>query len=1100
MSPSRADAEPAASADHGLAEVVEELTAKLKAGAAVDWQAYFAAYPQHAGELHRLLPTLRLLAAFSHSAASDGCAASAGVHEAASPDGTLGDFRIVREIGRGGMGVVYEAAQISLGRRVALKILPFASTLDPKQIQRFKNEAQAAAQLHHTNIVPVHATGCERGVYYYAMQFIEGQTLAQIIAQLRQPTEPRPQSGLRPLGSGEQLRDKTLAYALPPDSRGADATPPVAVLSTEHSIKSPAYFRSVAQIGVQAAQALEHAHQLGIVHRDIKPANLLIEHLALTTPSSPRLWITDFGLAHCQNQAGLTMSGDLVGTLRYMSPEQALAKRVLVDQRTDVYSLGATLYELLTLRPALGGTDRQELLRKIAFEEPVRPRSLDQQVPAELETVVLKALEKNPAERYATAQELADDLHRFLEDQPIRARRPTVVQRVRKWARRHQPVVRTTAAAVILMASLLAGGALWLVQKQAARRADTERAVTTAVTRAETLLAEGDKQTEDATRWRSTVQLAVSAVERAEELAATGGGTEELAQRVRQAREAVAAAETDSRLLAELERIRLEKGVFKLGPNDNVRPAPLYAEHLSSYGVDLAAPEAAAAKVRGSRLREALLAALEVWRQASPDEQERQRLSEVIEAAEPPDAFRARWRSAAREGDRAQLVKLSTEAPVQYLSAAAICGLAWDLRYGRPGLDLEREREWAAAERLLRRAQLRKPDDFWLNYDLGRLLYDYPDATDAFPTPVGPISLTAKKLRRIIGLGQAETFPAPVGSGGGSRLEEAVGYYRVALALRSDSPGIYHCLGSALLCTGDLEGAIGCYEAALRLEPHYAGVHQSLAIALDMNKNPDGAIREYRAALRIDSKLFTSHNNLGYHLYVKQQREEALREFQAAVAIAPNIPQAHAGLGLALHDKGDLEGAIREFEAVVAFWPVLAEAHSDLGALLCERGDWKSAVREYAEAFATWLKLSGHPPPGKLSAAARVAALASCGQSQAALAVEHAHHPGVIKDANRLGDQERAGLRNQALEWLRADLKRWRRVLEKGPDTTRPRTAEEMQDWLEDPAFAGVRGEKALANLPAEEGPGWRQLWAEVEQTLAQAREQPNAKEKSQQN
>src|SRR5262249_8174196 len=156
-----------------------------------------------------------------------------------------------------------------------------------------------------------------------------------------------------------------------------------------------------------------------------------------------RLWITDFGLAQCPSQVGLTLSGDLVGTLRYMSPEQALAQRVLVDHRTDVYSLGVTLYELLTLEPAFGGRDRQELLRQSAFEEPRPLRHINKAMPAELETIVLKALEKNPAERYATAQELADDLERFLKDEPIRARRPTLVQRTRKLMRRHKPVVVT---------------------------------------------------------------------------------------------------------------------------------------------------------------------------------------------------------------------------------------------------------------------------------------------------------------------------------------------------------------------------------------------------------------------------------------------------------------------------------------------------------------------------------------------------------------------------------------------------------------------------------------------------------------------------------
>jgi serine/threonine protein kinase len=186
---------------------------------------------------------------------------------------------------------------------------------------------------------------------------------------------------------------------------------------------------------------LEYAHQLGIVHRDIKPANLLIEQSSLITHDSLRLWITDFGLAHCQSQAGLTMSGDLVGTLRYMSPEQALAQRLLIDHRTDVYSLGATLYELLALESAYRGMDRQELLRQIAFEEPRPPRRRNKAIPAELEIIVLKAMEKNPADRYERAQELADDLRCFLEDRPIRAQRPSPMQRMRKWSRRHRPIV-----------------------------------------------------------------------------------------------------------------------------------------------------------------------------------------------------------------------------------------------------------------------------------------------------------------------------------------------------------------------------------------------------------------------------------------------------------------------------------------------------------------------------------------------------------------------------------------------------------------------------------------------------------------------------------
>jgi len=220
----------------------------------------------------------------------------------------------------------------------------------------------------------------------------------------------------------------------------------VSVISGDGSTRSPAFFRSAATLGIQAAEALEHAHDMGVIHRDIKPSNLLLD-------ARGHLWVTDFGLAHCQTDPGqtLTMAGDLVGTLRYMSPEQAQGGRTLIDHRTDVYSLGVTLYELLTLEPALTGRDRQELLRKIADEEPRRPRQLNDAIPADLETIVLKATEKQPQDRYATAQALADDLRRFLDEKPILAMPPSLFDRTTKWARRHRAVV-TAGIVVLLMA------------------------------------------------------------------------------------------------------------------------------------------------------------------------------------------------------------------------------------------------------------------------------------------------------------------------------------------------------------------------------------------------------------------------------------------------------------------------------------------------------------------------------------------------------------------------------------------------------------------------------------------------------------------------
>jgi serine/threonine protein kinase/Tfp pilus assembly protein PilF len=438
------------SIDAVLAEIVEEVTNKLRAGEPVDIETYAGAHPELAERLRRLLPALAVLADLGRSAA-------AGEAVVVSPDAAptaelteLGDFRIVGEIGRGGMGVVYEAVQVSLGRRVALKVLPFAAALDPRQLQRFKTEAQAAALLHHTNIVPVHAVGCERGVHYYAMQRIDGQNLAAVIRELRRQAGHAADGEPSPPPAPARLSAETLALA---------------GLSTDRSRWSPAYFRAVAQLGVQAAEALEHAHDEGVVHRDIKPANLLLD-------AKEKLWITDFGLAHCRAGAELTMTGDVVGTLRYMSPEQALGKRLLVDHRTDIYSLGVTLYEFLTLEPAFPGSDREEVLRQIASEEPRPPRRINQAIPPELETIIQKAIEKNPADRYATAQELADDLERFLKHEPIRARRPTVVHRLVKWSRRHADWV-AGAVVVLLFGVVGTGVSAWLIvgQRDVAREA-----------------------------------------------------------------------------------------------------------------------------------------------------------------------------------------------------------------------------------------------------------------------------------------------------------------------------------------------------------------------------------------------------------------------------------------------------------------------------------------------------------------------------------------------------------------------------------------------------------------------------------------------------
>jgi serine/threonine protein kinase/Flp pilus assembly protein TadD len=427
-----------------LAELVERLNARLQAGEPFDPEQVLRDHPEYAEELRKLLPTMADLAELSWSPSSGPAREISAIAL-----GDLGDYHLIHEVGRGGMGVVYEAEQVSLGRRVALKVLPYAATMDPKQLQRFKNEARAAASLKHEHIVPIYAVGCERGVHYYAMEFVEGQTLAQLIAGIRPNRASNEHRRL-----DEPREDETPAYPVVADAPSSPApdTAAVAALSTQFSgPRNRQFYRQAAELIAQAADALEYAHSLGIVHRDVKPANLLLD-------GAGKLYVSDFGLARFGSDADLTMTGDIIGTLRYMSPEQALAKHGLVDHRTDIYSLGATLYEVLTLRPAMDGADKQEILKKIAFEEPLAPRSLDRTIPGELETIALKALAKEPAERYATAGDLASDLRRWLDDLTIKARPPGLRQRVAKWTRRHPGVTATAGVSAALLLGLVIAG------------------------------------------------------------------------------------------------------------------------------------------------------------------------------------------------------------------------------------------------------------------------------------------------------------------------------------------------------------------------------------------------------------------------------------------------------------------------------------------------------------------------------------------------------------------------------------------------------------------------------------------------------------------
>jgi serine/threonine protein kinase len=456
--------------------IADEFVQAFRQGKDPSVEEFARRYPQYADDIRDMLPALALMEQAKSAEAPEHRRLAAA---APAPLRQLGDYQILREVGRGGMGVVYEAQQLSLGRHVAIKVLPAHALLDPRQLGRFQREARSAARLHHTNIVPVFGVGEQGGLHYLVMQFIPGLGLDVVLAELRRLRQPRgkqsltqPEAPGRPTDvprdssavavarglltgefrSPEPAGALTTAATEPAAAADLGASSSVRAAHTSTAIRLPGqsgaselsesghqYWQSVARIGVQVADALAHAAGQGVLHRDIKPSNLLLD-------DTGNVWVTDFGLAKADTDGDdLTHTGDVVGTLRYMAPERFNGRG---DLRSDVYSLGLTLYELLTLRPAFDEADRNRLIKQVMHDEPARPRKLNPAVPRDLETVVLKAIARDPRHRYQTAAELAEDLKRFVEDRPVRARRISNAERLWRWCRRN-PLVAASLAGVV---------------------------------------------------------------------------------------------------------------------------------------------------------------------------------------------------------------------------------------------------------------------------------------------------------------------------------------------------------------------------------------------------------------------------------------------------------------------------------------------------------------------------------------------------------------------------------------------------------------------------------------------------------------------------
>jgi serine/threonine protein kinase/TolA-binding protein len=1008
--------------DGVLADLLDDLANRLRAGQAADVEELALAYPEHAEPLRRLAPAVRLLAEVDRSEASgDAPDRDPGPATGLS---ALGDFRILGELGRGGMGVVYAAEQVSLGRRVALKVLPLAATLDPRRLQRFQNEARAAGCLHHTNIVPVYAVGVAHGVHFYAMQLIEGQTLAAVIRDLCRHDKHRPATP-----EGDTGRRDADTAALPTG------------LSAEAGARNRQYVLAMTRLAKQAADALDYAHQLGVVHRDIKPGNLMVDDRG-------QLWVTDFGLAQFSHgETGLTLTGDMVGTLRYMSPEQALGQHTVIDHRADVYALGATLYEMLTLEPALDGQDRQELLRQIAFEDPRPPRQLNPTIPADLETIVLKAMAKHPAERYATAQELAQDLHCFLEDKAIRARRPSRLERTRKWARRHRSVMWSGTIALLATLAVLAGSLGWIVRDQAARDAKVQDDLQTALDEAHRYQREGKGPQAQAAALRAKAILNYGAVDPA------------VAIRVFELLRILAQEAADRRVLARIEHIRRLQAEVDTRENRYAieKALPEYHDAFHEYGweANVLTPAQVAAQLthRPTTMHATLLAALDHWlilarHMKAP---EAPWLEQVLAQADTDD-WRQRVRAARKNGDRAALEQLAREVDAAAQAPEALFMLDMSLR---------QRGAFTTAVALLRRAQAAFPGDFWINHDLGMALQE----------------------------AQPPEF------------DEALRFLTVAVALRPDNAGARNNLALALFKKGRYAEAAVEYRAALKHKPDYAVAQSNLALILWEQGCFDEAIEAYRKAASLQPDIVCVHRSLGDALWKRGQLGEAQTAYRKAIALRADYAEAHCNLGLVLLQQGAFTDAhaalqrghelgtrlpywafpsgnwLKECERMIALdrqWPdafdIDAPPASALErveiAQLCQyKQRYAAAARWWSSAFAADPKLAGNLTAGNRYSAARAATMAAAGLGE---------------DAAVLDEQERVGWQRQALKWLQADLAAHGEQVRRGNVGERQLVRRRLRSWQSYPDLATVRDPAALAQLASADQATWRQLWADT--------------------
>jgi serine/threonine protein kinase/tetratricopeptide (TPR) repeat protein len=824
------------------------------------------------------------------------------------PGTVIGPYKLLEQIGEGGFGLVFMAEQKQpLRRKVALKVIK--PGMDTRMvIARFEAERQALALMDHPNIAGVIDGGeTSSGRPYFVMELVRGLPITEYCDQNQLP-----------------LRERLGLF-------------------------------------LHVCLAVQHAHHKGVIHRDLKPSNILItEH-----DGNPLVKIIDFGIAKATGsqlteKTLFTNFAQMVGTPAYMSPEQAGLSSQDIDTRSDIYSLGVLLYELLTGRTPfdkkrLKDASYDEIRRIIREEDPPKPstrvstlgkmastiatqrrsdpKRLSQVFRGELDWIVMKALDKDRSRRYETASALAADVQRYLKDEPVHACPPSAWYRFRKFSRRHKRLLAMAACAAVLLL-VVAGGLGYILQDRASRAARTDLEV-------ELVLQDVDRLKQNK-QWSE----AMAAVNRAEGVLATGQGSKELAQRLRQTKKTVdkglKQVQVDQKVVADLVEIRMGLYFDEGGASRQTKADFEYASAFRSCGlsIDKLSSADAAAGIRERPIAFELIAALDHWsevrRSRAPKEPGWKHLLAIAREADG-DAFRNQVRDAVEIGEAAPLLQLAKSSQVAALAPASVCVLANALK---------KHEAYREALALLKRAQLDNPGDFWINYELAML---YREAADEQDSAIAHF-LTALAIRKSPGL-YGMLFFSLARAG---RHDDAQAAFQAALRLKPGNWNTYYSIAAALSNQEMHELALPYFQEAAKIEPDNNKSHNNLGFSLLNNGKPEEALAAIKKALRLKSDDASTQNNLGVALLRLGRLDEAIAAYQEALRVDPKRIVTMRNLGDALEKSGRLDEAIASYRQAISLKPeVLASSHQ-LAVLLRNHGrpdEEVNAVYDEAIAF-----------------------------------------------------------------------------------------------------------------------------------------------------